>query len=240
MLQYNTISPGTLRTLLILMSDPKLQDFVLIGGTGLALHIGHRMSIDLDLTTLFTGTQWERQDLNEYLQNKYHFKYKWGGHNVSMWTSEDANEKNTPPLKLDFHRYPDVKPMIKPAQVIDHIRLASIEDIAAMKLAAIMDIDRKEIKDFFDIATLSFRFTLNEMIAFYKIRNPNDNETLIPKKLSLMETILHGGEHIETPNKLVFDIKKLRERINAMISNPDKKFLKGTLTKRPTSKIHRQ
>lgn len=52
MLQYNTISPSTLRTLRILMSDPKLQDFVLIGGTGLALHIGHRMSIDLDLTTL--------------------------------------------------------------------------------------------------------------------------------------------------------------------------------------------
>lgn len=49
MLQYKTIEPGTLQLLKSLQSLPLLQGLRLVGGTALALQLGHRKSVDLDL-----------------------------------------------------------------------------------------------------------------------------------------------------------------------------------------------
>lgn len=51
MLQTRTVEPGTLELLKRLMSLPALRQFYLVGGTALALQMGHRLSIDLDLFT---------------------------------------------------------------------------------------------------------------------------------------------------------------------------------------------
>jgi hypothetical protein len=42
MLQYSAIDKGTLELLRSLMQQDFLTDFNLVGGTALALHIGHR------------------------------------------------------------------------------------------------------------------------------------------------------------------------------------------------------
>ena len=54
MLHKETVSEFTLDLLKTLMVDEKLTDFFLVGGTALALQIGHRISIDLDL---FSGNR---------------------------------------------------------------------------------------------------------------------------------------------------------------------------------------
>nr|WP_243698923.1 nucleotidyl transferase AbiEii/AbiGii toxin family protein [Flavobacterium sandaracinum] len=36
------------------MKDEKLKDYILVGGTALALRLGHRLSVDLDLFTTKT------------------------------------------------------------------------------------------------------------------------------------------------------------------------------------------
>ncbi len=51
MLQYRTVYPKTLELLRKLMLLPELKDFFLVGGTSLALQLGHRISIDIDLFT---------------------------------------------------------------------------------------------------------------------------------------------------------------------------------------------
>lgn len=48
MLHYQTVEPHTLELLKSLMQKPYLQQFVLVGGTALALQIGHRKSVDID------------------------------------------------------------------------------------------------------------------------------------------------------------------------------------------------
>lgn len=48
MLHYETISPDTLGLLKKAQSLDILQNTMLVGGTALALQIGHRVSIDLD------------------------------------------------------------------------------------------------------------------------------------------------------------------------------------------------
>jgi hypothetical protein len=52
MLQTRTIEPRTLELLRKLMAIPEFDAFYLVGGTALALQLGHRISIDLDLFTL--------------------------------------------------------------------------------------------------------------------------------------------------------------------------------------------
>ena len=51
MLRKETIGVSTLELLKTLLKDELLKDFFLVGGTALALQIGHRISIDLDLFT---------------------------------------------------------------------------------------------------------------------------------------------------------------------------------------------
>ena len=49
MLQISAVKPDTLELLKKLQSIPELSNTRLVGGTALALHLGHRLSIDLDL-----------------------------------------------------------------------------------------------------------------------------------------------------------------------------------------------
>ena len=49
MLHKETVETSTLELLKRLQSEPLLASFNLVGGTSLALRLGHRKSIDLDL-----------------------------------------------------------------------------------------------------------------------------------------------------------------------------------------------
>jgi hypothetical protein len=55
------------------MEDEKLSVHFLVGGTALALYMGHRMSFDLDL---FTGEPFNEDSLEQYLVEKYNFTRK--------------------------------------------------------------------------------------------------------------------------------------------------------------------
>lgn len=63
MLQYQTIEPATLELLKNLLAIPEFQNLRLAGGTSLALQIGHRKSIDLDL---FGILETEPDEIVEY------------------------------------------------------------------------------------------------------------------------------------------------------------------------------
>lgn len=52
MLQFQAVSPRLLELLTRLTRYKALSSFYLVGGTALALQIGHRISVDLDFFTL--------------------------------------------------------------------------------------------------------------------------------------------------------------------------------------------
>lgn len=68
MLQYRTVDPRTLELLKKLMVLGELQDFFLVGGTALALQLGHRVSIDLDL---FTQRDFDTKNLSFKLEKEF-------------------------------------------------------------------------------------------------------------------------------------------------------------------------
>lgn len=176
MLHKDTVKGETFKLLEMLMQDKRLENFNLAGGTALALYLGHRISIDLDL---FTPNQFDAKDLEKYLINKYDFKASFLEKNTLKGTIND--------VKIDCitHDYPYLE---VPLQTKEGVRLYSIKDITAMKLSAIAD-DGTRLKDFIDIACLSTKLSLNDMLKSYANKFPNANPIRPLKGLTYFEDI---------------------------------------------------
>ncbi len=83
-------------------------------------------------------------------------------------------------IKVDVmsHRYP----VIGDLSTLDGIRLASLKDIAAMKLNAIGNRGCK--KDFWDYAELLGSFSRDEMLGFFAEKYTDGNVWYVEKSLS--------------------------------------------------------
>ena len=77
MLHKETVESRTLELLKQLQAEPLLSGFNLVGGTALALRLGHRKSIDLDL---FTREEFNLEELKTMLINKYELKISYERH----------------------------------------------------------------------------------------------------------------------------------------------------------------
>lgn len=172
MLFYSTIYPETLQLLKDIQQIDQLNSFVLVGGTALALQIGHRISIDLDLFSTENTTISPIPDLIDHL----------GDIRIINQTSKILNLFINE-IKVDFIAYK--YPLLFPTVQIESLNLASIQDIAAMKLAAITG--RGSKKDFIDLYFLLDKFTLAELFKLYSSKFPDGNEFLVYKSLIYFE-----------------------------------------------------
>ena len=210
MLHKETIDAATLELLKRLMGDERLQGFVLVGGTSLALQMGHRISVDLDL---FTEKEFEADELREYLEQNYHLQSDY----LAFATVKGEVEG----VQVDCiaHAYP----WLKPFAVEEGVRLASLEDICAMKLNAIAG-NGTRIKDFVDVAHLSSRFSLEQMLKFYEEKyqaNP-----LMPLKGIVYFADINKNAPVKMANGKPLDWKSIEKRLLAMEKFPQKIFPK--------------
>lgn len=173
MLHISTVESGTLDLLKKLMAEPEFTPFRLVGGTALALQIGHRVSIDLD----FFG---QPDELNIPLINNLLAEY---GSLELLTASKNILSVRLNDVKVDFVRYN--YPWLEAAIETEGLRLASLADIAAMKLAAITGRGRR--RDFTDLYFLLNTFTLREMLNFYERKFPDGNTFLVLKSLAYFE-----------------------------------------------------
>jgi hypothetical protein len=122
---------------------------LLAGGSALALHLGHRASIDLDF---FTLRRFGREALIAELGK--------AGLNFRLLSEgEDFIIVELDGVKLSLFRYP--YPFLDPSAAFEGIRVAGILDIAAMKMIAVSRRGTK--RDFADLY-----FVLQE-IPFHKV-----------------------------------------------------------------------
>ncbi|EKB48626.1 hypothetical protein B879_02784 [Cecembia lonarensis LW9] len=172
MLQLQTVDPGTLDLLKKISSQPTFLKHRLVGGTSLALQFGHRLSIDLDF---FSS---EQIDYEEILLNVKSF-----GKVEVISRSKFINSFFINDVKVDFVSLPYL--WIDDPIIYDSIRLASIKDIAAMKLAAITN--RGSKKDFIDIALLIGQLGLDQMLRFYNQKYPDGMDMMVLRSLVYFE-----------------------------------------------------
>ena len=167
-LHYNTVSKPLLECLQKLMANASFNDFVLVGGTALSLQLGHRMSVDIDLFTAIDYGSMNLEDIKYALCDTFPYTDcldNLNGRNLgySVYIGNTKAES----IKLDMYY---TENFIAPVEQQDGLRLASVQDIAAMKMQAIVNSKRK--KDFWDIHELLEHFTLEELIQFGLQRNP--------------------------------------------------------------------
>ena len=136
MLHYKTINPKTLELLNEIQAVDIFKELRLVGGTSLALQIGHRESIDLDF---FGALHIDKFEILSALNNIGKVEIKQSTKNIHIFFVNG--------IKVDMVNYP--YPWLEKSLIEDTIKLACKTDIAAMKLSAIAG--RGSKKDFIDL-----------------------------------------------------------------------------------------
>jgi len=176
MLQYRAVYSETLELLKILMQYSDLQKFYLVGGTALALQLGHRISVDLDL---FTNSDFETAEIIEQLRNDMEIQIIMQKEKNSMILNARKKDTQNEFVKIDFVKYP--YRLLSEVQEIDNIRFLSQNDIIPMKLSAIANRGAK--KDFYDIYELLKNISLKTMLELFTMKYPDIEQFHILKSL---------------------------------------------------------
>ena len=166
-LQYQTVKPILRSTLERLMRIDEFRPFRLVGGTSLSLRYGHRISDDIDLFTDAEYGSIDFQLLQEILRREFPYCQGDCGEIVSFGTSYLVGNSKEDNVKLDLFY---TAPFIRPMEQIESIRMASLDDIVAMKMDVMSRGGRK--KDFWDLHILRNKYTIEQMLSLYKERYP--------------------------------------------------------------------
>jgi len=159
------------------------KDYILTGGTAIALHLGHRRSIDFDL---FTFKKIERKSIKNYLVDK---KYPV---EQLLYEEEDQIHFLVQGIKITFFRYP-----FRIEDLVDFdgiIRIPELLSLAAMKAHALGG--RGKWKDYVDLYFLarhgfSLRMIIEKAEALF---GETFNGKLFKEQLSYFEDIDYEEE----------------------------------------------
>lgn len=202
MLYTETVRAELLEVLNFCMKNQNFEELRLVGGTALALQFGHRDSIDIDL---FGTVDLEQNDLFTTFQN------------VSDDVQIISKQKNInifiiKTIKVDVVNYE--YPWIKPEVISSDIRMAHPEDIAAMKINAI--VGRGSKKDFIDLDLLLKQFSLKEILSFYKKKYNQVSEFMALKSL-----LYFADADIEATPKMhhAFDWEMTKNKIKSEVES---------------------
>ncbi|MEO7266248.1 MAG: nucleotidyl transferase AbiEii/AbiGii toxin family protein [Ferruginibacter sp.] len=202
------ISEKTYRLIQQLQTLPELADFYLVGGTALALLLGHRNSIDIDF---FTQRNFTAVEIEDALKDRHVFTATLSKNNTVLAVVDN--------IKTDFvkHDYP----LINLPLTEEGITFLSKEDIVAMKLHAIIQ-SGKRLKDFIDIYFLLQHFSMAEMIGFFEKKYSYANPLIALKAVTYFDDI---DENIDPPKLLQpLPLALIKNRILQATQNPYTRF----------------
>ncbi|MGC1378273.1 MAG: nucleotidyl transferase AbiEii/AbiGii toxin family protein, partial [Anaerolineales bacterium] len=157
---WETLTPATQDVFHLLGKLELTPRFYLAGGTGLALHLGHRFSVDLDFFSAdahAVGPD-ERASLRAALDDPtLAITYDKDSTFVVTWHD----------VGVSFFRL-NLYPLVTPPLFVDNVNLASMEEIGAMKLAAI--IDRGTRKDLVDLYYILQQVSLDALFQIAAVK----------------------------------------------------------------------
>ena len=110
---------------------------------------------------------------------------------------------------------------INPPITEEGITFLSKEDIAAMKLNAIINSGQR-LKDFIDIYFLLEHFSVADMLGFFEKKYPNTNPLIALKAINYFEDIDETINPPRLPKPL--PLRKIRQRINNAVIHANKIF----------------
>lgn len=169
-LHFNCISKELRELIEGICSDPYFENFRLFGGTALALHKGHRISVDADF---IAADSFSKNQLADRLMQSFPKSLN------NVVTGDLGVFARVDGIKLDFLSWN--QPFIRKVQRHGSIKIMDTEEIIAHKLFAILN--RGEKKDYVDIACLLEDYPLQEMVGFYAEKYNKSNTVQLLKYL---------------------------------------------------------
>ncbi|MCO6148938.1 nucleotidyl transferase AbiEii/AbiGii toxin family protein [Flavobacterium sp. NRK1] len=217
MIHWNTVSGSLREALLLLMQADALKEFRLVGGTALSLQLGHRISVDIDL---FTDADYGSVDfgvIEAFLESTFPYLDKGFGRAIGMGKSYLIGTDKDDAVKLDLY-YTD--PFITPMLDSQGLRMATLEEIIAMKVDIVQRGGRK--KDFWDLHELLGSYTVSHMIALHEKRYPytHDRERIVAnfKDLTLAD------DDFDPVSLKGYYWELIKEDILRALESPDRKL----------------
>lgn len=168
MLHKQAVPERALELLKAIQANPIFERTRLVGGTALALQLGHRISIDLD----FFG---EIPFAHEVIANELSAY----GAVTNLQNTRTIKIFKVDDVKIDFVHF--TYNWLEAAIEDDGLRLAGKKDIAAMKISAITG--RGSKKDFVDLHALLDFFSMQEMLDYFTRKFPDSTAFLAYKSL---------------------------------------------------------
>ena len=169
MLHTETVEAETLALIKRLSNDPALKEFVLVGGTALSLQLGHRKSIDIDF---FSAKPFHAKAMGDHLKDQYQ------GSEIQAVGNAVFSRLQGVKVDLVAHQYP----WVDPVEEIEGIRMASINEIGAMKMHAIANSGTR-LKDFVDMHFLLEKRSLEELTNVYAAKYTDANPSVAKNAL---------------------------------------------------------
>jgi hypothetical protein len=155
-----TIPPDTRHLLERLGQLPTVAPFYLAGGSAIALHLGHRISVDLDFFT--PQDDYEAEPLVQQLQGVGNLMIRQQSRGTLNATLEGT--------LISFFVYP--YPLLEEIQTVWNIRVAGLLDLALMKLVAIGQRGAK--RDFVDLYQICHsKYELDDLLQRVPDKFPN-------------------------------------------------------------------
>ncbi len=210
MLQKETIKDNTLELLKKLQREETLSTTRLVGGTALALQIGHRISVDLDL---FSKEPLDINAIEQILTHKFNFS--------AHFISKGSVRGEIDGIKIDILHHP--YEWIDEPVCEEDIIMASLQDITAMKLNSIIHNGTRP-KDFLDVAYLSQYFSYDDMRSLLVQKYPEYDPILLDRCINYFDDI---ETDFVADIRLVdgrVNFNKVKQRLIQMTDNPFDKF----------------
>lgn len=170
-----TLSVDAQNALVILGKSGILANSYLAGGSALALQLGHRKSYDFDF---FTREKIRAEDIPPQLS-------RLGDFTTTLLEPPHTILGVFQGVKFSLFRYD--YPMLKPYLQFQQVSMASMEDIAAMKLSAITG--RATKRDYIDLYFISRKYSVEQQLKWYekKFGELGNNLYVIIKALGFFE-----------------------------------------------------
>ena len=197
------------------------RNFVLYGGTAVALRLGHRVSVDFDFFSaesfrpeaILNGVSWLRAPEPRFLQRQ----------NNTLTVEADGPGGA---VKFSFFGGLAIGQVRAPDVCADNgLKVASAEDLLALKLATIQQ--REEAKDFLDIhALLKSGMSLEQALGHLEAIHPVGTNAIITLKALVY---FKGGDLDTLPDDLKRDLEAAVRRAREVVPFRGTKMPIGTV-----------
>lgn len=173
------------------------NNFYLAGGTGLALQIGHRDSVDFDF---FTSESFATDKL--YEQILISFK--------DYEIKKIQEEKDTlsvlikNKIKVSFFAYQ--YPLLEPLTESEYFKFCSLLDIGCMKLSAL--VSRNLQKDYVDLYFISQKIGLETLLNSVENKFPSLDFNLVLKSLVYFDDLIEEPINYKNNSEVDFEVVK--------------------------------